>query len=144
MKIVDKTAAGVSADGAVNQRRRAIVVDATAEDLVIAARDGEARKSCRGARFDLEYTVGDARRRVVAFYGHARPRARDRLGPGLVAQLELAQGRIKVDRLRRVEHRFVERDRLGSSVRIRQGDRLAQVGLAGDGRVGGVVDDDRG
>ena len=40
------------------------------------------------------------------------------------------------DRLRRLEHRLVKGDRLGPPVRIRLADRLAQVDLAGDGRVG--------
>ncbi len=48
------------------------------------------------------------------------------------------------DRLRRLEHRLVKGDRLGAPVRIRLDDRLAQVDLASDGRVGGVVHDDRG
>ena len=38
----------------------------------------------------------------------------------------------------------VEGDRVGPRGRIRHGDRLAQVDLAGDGRVGGVVHDERG
>ena len=58
--------------------------------------------------------------------------------------VERGEGRVKGNRLRLGEHLFVEGDRLGTAVRIRQDDRLAQVGLASDGRVGGVVDDDRG
>ena len=46
-------------------------------------------------------------------------RAHDRLRPGRVAQLELAEGRVEADRLRRLEHRFVKGDRLVPPVRIR-------------------------
>ena len=42
---------------------------------------------------------------------HARLRARDRLCPGRVVQLEL--GAVQGDRLRRLEHRFVKGDGLG-------------------------------
>jgi len=67
-----------------------------------------------GQAVDLEHADLPA-----AVDGHARLRAHDRLRPGRVAQLELAEGRVQGDRLRRLEHRLVEGDRLGPSCRIR-------------------------
>ena len=94
---------------------------------------------------------------------HARRRARDRLRPGRVAQLELGAG--QGDRLRRAEHRRVKDDRLGPPVRIRLaiawrrsvwpatgvsvglfttivGSPRAACARRRAGRVGGVVPDD--
>ena len=89
---------GVAADGAVGQRgRAAIVVQAAAVRVAgIAAGDRQSRDRRRDTRVDLEHPA-----RPAAADRHARRRARDRLRPARVAQLELGAG--QRDRLRRGE-----------------------------------------
>ena len=86
---------------------------------------------------DLKHPAGPA-----AANRHARRRAADHLGPGCVAQFERAAG--QGDPPGAGEDGRVKLDRVGRRVRIRLGDRLAEVGLASDGRVGRVVHDERG
>ena len=77
--------------------------------VVVAAGDRQSRDRRRDTRVDLEHPAQPA-----AADRHARRRARDRLRPGRVAQLEL--GAAQGDRLRRLEHRLVKGDRLGPPV----------------------------
>ena len=133
---------GVAADAAVGQRQRAGVVHAAAAAIVavaggIAAGHRQTRDRRGDQRIDLEHPA-----RVVAADRHARRRAGDRGRARRVTQLELGAG--QGDRLRRVEHSAVKDNHLVAPSRIRLDDRLAQVDLASNGRVGGVVYDDRG
>ena len=97
-------AGGVAADGAVGQRESCPVVQAAAvADAGVAAGDRQSRDGRRDTRIDLEHPAQPA-----AADRHARRRARDRLRPGRVAQLELAAG--QGDRLRRCEDGAVEGD----------------------------------
>ena len=125
---------GVAADGAVGQRDRAVVVQAAAVAVVgVAAGDRQSRDRRGDTPVDLEHPAEPA-----AADRHARRRARDRLGPARVAQLELAAG--QRDRLRRAEDGRVEGDRLGAAERaLARSIGLAQAQVCRRGRAGVVV-----
>ena len=74
---------GVSADGAVGERYRAIVVHAAAIEVVDPVDDGQAREGRGDAIVHLEHTA-----MVPAADRHARRGARNRLRPAGVAQIE--------------------------------------------------------